>query len=87
MRSAWVAVNRNGFTALSDPLQFNVYSLLGDADGSGVLDSGDVTALQAVLPMSSLDVAFRPWYDTTGDTFLREDDLAYIGYNFGQALP
>ncbi|MDQ3022917.1 MAG: M6 family metalloprotease domain-containing protein [bacterium] len=86
-RQATVAAHRSGYTATSDPLQFNVFSLLGDADGSGTLDAADATALQAAIPMSKLDALYRPWYDTTGDEFVREDDLSYIGYNFGQTLP
>jgi hypothetical protein len=83
---ATVAATRSGYTAVSDPQPFNVYSLLGDVDCSGSIDAGDSPALKALLPMESTDVNFRPWYDCNQDGKLREDDLSYIGYHFGDSL-
>jgi hypothetical protein len=83
---ATVAALRNGFTAVSDPLPFSVFSLLGDIDSSGMLDAGDAPALRALIPLQNGDANFRVWYDTNGDGKVREDDLSYIGYHFGDSL-
>lgn len=86
LHQASVAALRNGYTAYSNLLPFNVFSLLGDVDSSGVLDAGDAPALRALIPLQSGDAGFRLWYDTNGDGKVREDDLSYIGYNFGDSL-
>jgi M6 family metalloprotease-like protein len=87
LRAASLLAHRNGVDAASDALQFNVFSLLGDIDGSGAIEQADVAALKALIPMGALDAAFRPWYDTNGDTLVREDDLSYLGYHYGEAIP
>jgi hypothetical protein len=86
LHQATVAALRNGYAAVSDPLPFNVYSLLGDIDGSGALDAGDAPALRALIPLGGWEAGFKPWYDTNLDGRVREDDLSYIGYHFGDSL-
>jgi len=70
----------------SDPVteQLDAVTLLGDVNADDNVNDADAAALQGVLGLSEADADYRAWYDTDGDDFVDEQDLAYIGYWYGQ---
>lgn len=69
----------------SDPVveQLDVVTLLGDVNADDIVNDADAAALQGVLGLGESDVDYRAWYDTDGNSFVDEQDLAYIGYWYG----
>jgi len=75
-------VRRRAVTAQSADVTVWVYSLIGDINGDGVVDSADRDALVPLLGLNQFDLEYRPWYDTDSDGFITEADLSAVGYGF-----
>ena len=77
---------RRAITAASNELPANVYSLVGDVDADGVVGDSDADLLDTLLGLEIGDLAFYPWYDTNNDGLVDEQDLALVGYNYGNTV-
>lgn len=78
---------RRQVTVDSLEIPFDVYSLVGDIDGSGVVDASDRDALAPLIGLLDSDGAFRAWFDPSEDGIVNEADLSGIGYRFGNLIP
>ena len=78
--------HRRLVSANSNFIFATVYSLVGDVNGDGVVDTADRDELERFIGINSSHPAYQPWYDTDGDGVVTEADLAQIGYSFGNMV-
>ncbi|MDQ3024484.1 MAG: hypothetical protein M3R04_08900, partial [bacterium] len=72
-----------GTSSFSNILDGTFFSLPGDIDSSGLVDSDDLAELLLHVGLSAGDAGFKPWFDTDGDGMVTEADAALVGYAFG----
>jgi hypothetical protein len=77
---------RRGIEVQSDPVMVTAYSLVGDVNGDGVVDTDDALALPGMLLRPASDPAYRIWQDCDEDGMVTEADLSAIGYYFGNVI-
>jgi len=78
--TARLTAYRRAVEAESQTFTFQVYSLVGDINGDGIVDELDRDALIPLIWLESGDEDFRAWYDTDGDGVVTEADLSAVGY-------
>lgn len=71
---------RRSVEAESQTFTFEVYSLVGDINGDGIVNELDRDALIPLIWLEEGDADFRAWYDTDGDGVVTEADLSAVGY-------
>lgn len=60
-----------------------IFNRLGDTNGDGVVDDGDVAGYAAQVGLKSTDSGYIPFYDSDLDGQITEFDAAAVGYYFG----
>lgn len=80
------AFNEDGIGSPTLIIPVVVYNLLGDINGDGAVNDGDRDALIPWLGYRPSWEGFRPWFDTDNGGLVGPEDLAAIGYFWGNSI-